>query len=216
VKSEASQVAALMAEALGAIASVLTIVETLAHVTKTIQSCKNAAKESQRLVIELSFIRGLLQAFEDTIEQQGISNANWSVTLNLLDGQNGPLQQFHDFLSHLDARITGISQSKGLVKAKKALEWPFREADTIKVIHAIERYKSLFALALSNDHIALSKAMHVELKSLRTEIIGLQDKFTESAQSLEALTHRTKTMEVDLQHNTNILSGLVRVSEGMS
>lgn len=59
-----------MAEALGAIASVLTIVETIACVTKAVRSCKNAPKESQRLVYELSYLRGIL----DTLKERSKSN----------------------------------------------------------------------------------------------------------------------------------------------
>jgi hypothetical protein len=45
-----------MAEALGGIASVLTVIESVAHVTKIILSRRNASGEARRLVGELSHV----------------------------------------------------------------------------------------------------------------------------------------------------------------
>lgn len=129
---------AVMAEALGGIASVLTIVESLAHVTKSHLSCKNAPKESKRLVRELSYIRDLLTTLKENIQEQESSNTSWSSTLLLLSDRNGFLHQFQKLVAQLDQRIGGPSREHGFSKLKRALEWPFKETETRKLMETIE------------------------------------------------------------------------------
>jgi Cdc6-like AAA superfamily ATPase len=155
-----------MAEALGGVASVLTIVESVANVTKLVLSCKSATKESRRLVRELSYVRGLLTTLEETISEQETSNDTWTSTILLLNDNNGLLHQFEQLLGLLESRIRGPSNERGWKKLKSVLEWPFKEAEALKLIDAVERYKSLIELALENNHIHLSKAIRDDVKDL--------------------------------------------------
>jgi uncharacterized protein with von Willebrand factor type A (vWA) domain len=153
-----------MAEALGSVASVLTIVQTIAYVAKYIRSCKNAPQESQLLVRELSYVRGLLTNLKETIDEQESSHDTGSSTATLLDDENGLLPQFKQLLDVLDLRIGGPSQEKGFTKVTQALKWPFKESETLRILNTVERYKRLFELALNNNHIRLSNAIRDDVK----------------------------------------------------
>lgn len=127
-----------MAEPLGGVASVLTVVESLAYATKTIRACKNTPKESQRLVRELSYVRGLLTTLQETVEEQEASNPIWSKTVLLLQDPNGLLHQFQELLDQLNSRIAGPSTTKGFQKFKNTLKWPFKEPETLEIIDMVE------------------------------------------------------------------------------
>ncbi|KAF2800714.1 hypothetical protein K505DRAFT_228011, partial [Melanomma pulvis-pyrius CBS 109.77] len=159
-----------MAEALGCAASVLTVIESIAHITKYIRSCKHAPQESQLLVRELSYVRGLLTTLQETIDEQESSNDIWSSASILLNDDNGLLPHFQQLLDVLDLRVGGASRAKGFAKVKEALKWPFMESETLKLINTVERYKGLFELALDNDHIRLSQAIRDDVKKLSATV----------------------------------------------
>jgi len=153
-------------ETLGGAASVLTVIEAIATVTKLVLACKSATKESRRLVRELSYIRGLLATLEETVKDHETSNDTRASTLLLLNDNNGLLHQFEELLDLLQSRIYQPSDESGLKRLKSALQWPFKEHEALKLIAAVERYKSLIELALENNHIHLSKAIREDVANL--------------------------------------------------
>jgi hypothetical protein len=182
-----------MAEILGCAASMLTVVEAIAYVTKYIRSCKHAPQESQHLVRELSYVRGLLITLRETIDEQEGSNDTWSSTGVLLNNDNGLLPQLQQLLDVLDLRIGGPSREKGLIKLTHALKWPFKESETLKLLNTVERYKGLFELALDNNHIRLSKAIHDDIKHLSATVKEIRD-------GLSSYSQDVKTLDIRSQH----------------
>jgi hypothetical protein len=62
----------------------------------------------------------------------------------------GPLEQFKGALEQLASRL---EPSKGVKKVGRALTWPFQTEEIKEILSTIERQKSLFDLALQNDHM---------------------------------------------------------------
>jgi hypothetical protein len=52
--------------------------------------------------------------------------------------------QLQELLDRLDCRVTGLSQTSGFRRLKLVAEWPFKEAETLKLIDAVERFKGIF------------------------------------------------------------------------
>jgi hypothetical protein len=175
-----------MAEALGSVASVITIVQTIAYVAMYIRSCKNAPQESQLLVRELSYVRGLLTTIKETIDEQESFNDTGSSITTLLNDENGLLPQ-KQLLDILDLRIGGPCREKGFTKVTQALKWPFKESETLRILNTVERYKGLFELALNNDHIRLSKAIRDDVKQLSSAVQEKRDELILNSQDMKAL-----------------------------
>ena len=203
-----------MAEVLGCAASMLTIVETIAYITKYIRSCKHAPQESQHLVRELSYVRGLLITLQETIDEQESSDDTWSSTGVLLNDGNGLLPQFQQLLDVLDLRIGGPSREKGLKKLTHALRWPFKESETLKLLNTVERYKSLFELALENNHIHLSKAIHNDVKHLSATVQEMKDELSLYSQDMKAIDARTQHVHEEVIESTQQLKLLNLNNEG--
>ena len=67
-----------------------------------------------------------------------------------LNVPTGPLEQFKIALEHLASKLAPVD---GLRKVGKALAWPFQKTEIQDILNMIERQKSLFNLALQNDHM---------------------------------------------------------------
>lgn len=195
-----------MAEVLGGIASVLTVIESVAHVAKDILSCRNASNESRRLVKELSHVRGVLTTLKETIDEN--RSESWSSVLLLLNNQDGPILQLQELVKQLDCRVTGPSQESGLRKAKIVLQWPFREAETLKLIDAVERLKGIFELALECSHIRLSKAIASNVEDIGKDIEHIKQELRSSSQKLDSVDQITQAIQMDVENSIHELQGL--------
>lgn len=205
-----------MAEVVGGIASVLTIVESIAHVTKTLHSWAHATKESWRLVKELSYTRGILTLLKETIEDQDGSNDTSAAPVLLRSDNNGVVYQFQQLLDQLDRRINGPSSETGLRKVKQTLQWPLKESETLKLFSVVERFKQLINLALENDHMRLSREINGNIKVLTGDIREIKDSLHISIQRLESLNSNTGAIHEELQRNSQRIEGLYLTTNTIS
>ena len=138
-----------MAEVLGITASVIAILQISASVVSVLNDVKNASRDSTRILVEISGVQGILSTLRDLVASAE-STETWLSTMRSLDGPNGPLTQFRVALEQLAADLKPLI---GLKKAGRALIWPFKKKDVAQILGSIERQKTLFILALQNDHV---------------------------------------------------------------
>lgn len=163
----------------------IAIIDSTANLIKIIQSCKNANKESKRLVRELSYVRGLLTTLKDTVEDEEKPDDDSTGPGLLLSGDDGLIHQFQQLLDLLDLQIRGPSCEKGFKRVKHVLEWPYKESETTKLIEAVERYKGLFGLTLEDSHIRLSKSMSADLAGISRIVKDVLQETKQSSQELQ-------------------------------
>lgn len=137
-----------MAEPLGIAASIITVLELSGTVITYLSAVKGASEDRQRLLIEVSTIRGLLYSLKDVLEAPQVKDTFKAVT-GMLVTPNGPLEFSRAVLKRLEARLTVVT---GAAKVWKALRWPFDKAEVSDLLTTLERQKTLFSLALGNDH----------------------------------------------------------------
>ena len=130
-------------------ASIAALIQLTGSVIQYLSLVKGAAKDRQRLLSELCNVSGMLYILEDQASQAKQGDA-WSSTLLSLDGPNGPIQQFKTALERLEEKLTRV---EGLRKIVKAVAWPFQKEEITEILNVIERQKTLFNLALQNDHM---------------------------------------------------------------
>lgn len=127
-------------EALGGAASVIAVIQIVGQITSVtynfISGVREASKVLGKLVVELASLSNVLIILQDyTDRNKGF------IALKQLEKT---LRKCAEELKTLHLKLSRT----GLIDKFK---WPLREKDTMRQIDQIERYKSLFALALSAD-----------------------------------------------------------------
>jgi hypothetical protein len=125
--------------------SIITLVQFTGTVIGYINDVKGASEERKRILDELSSTHYLLFLLKDKAEAK-----EWGDTIKSLAIPKGPLEQFKDALERLASKL---APAEGLKKVGRALTWPFQKDDVKYILSTIERQKSLFSLALQNDHV---------------------------------------------------------------
>jgi hypothetical protein len=128
--------------ALGLVASV----DQLLGLTKAVVSnmwqytldVKNAGNNAGKLRREMSTICDLLPSLLDVVGSDG-----HPITSSL----PAAIKEFKIILEEMIPRV-----SEGQVKGMKRLQWPFKKAETDKLLDEISRYKETFILALNVQH----------------------------------------------------------------
>jgi hypothetical protein len=140
-----------MADPLSISASIIAVIQLSGTVIEYLNGVKAASEDRQRLLNEVTSISGFLYFLKDRAEQSQQGNS-WSSTLKSLNGPKGPLEQFKIALERLTSKLAPVV---GLRKAGKAITWPFQKEEIKELLATIERQKSLFSLALQNDHMCV-------------------------------------------------------------
>lgn len=138
-----------MADPLSISASIIAILELTGTVVQYVNDVKDASAERLRIRDQISSTSFLLYMLKDLI-QQAHSSEPWLSRVQSLGVPKGPLEQFKSALEQLALRL---APPKGLKGIGKALTWPFQREEIKEILITIERQKSLFDLALQNDHM---------------------------------------------------------------
>ncbi|KAL9118809.1 MAG: hypothetical protein Q9187_004635 [Circinaria calcarea] len=166
----------------GVVGSIIAIIQLTGTVVQYVRDVKDALKYRDRLLIELVSLCGCLQFLKDTADRaESEPGGQWMITIRLLDGPNGPLSQFKLALETLARHL---KPEVGWRKHAKVLVWPFKEEEVRDILSTIERQKSLFNLAVQNDHAGLSEAIHTKIDQLK----AYQEKRDEDVETTKILS----------------------------
>jgi hypothetical protein len=161
----------IMADPIGATASIITLLDLCVKVLKYLRDVKDGPKDCNRLKMEISSTRGLLETLKETIEDaESAPQEGWSATIRSLNNDEGPLKQLEETLITLHDAFSRAAAAKGLDKISKRFLWPFKKDDAENLIKNVDRQKLLLILALENDHIALSKEIQRDTRTVRDGI----------------------------------------------
>ena len=149
-----SSVLAVM-EVVGALASIGAVVELSGKVfnlcQEYVKTVKNAKGDIIRLRNEVLSVQDILRNVDDRIRTQDSSSL---ATLQILITPDGPLQCCGEELKKVKAKLKeGKKNSRASEFINQALKWPLSAKDVEKVLRDIERYKTLFQLALANEQL---------------------------------------------------------------
>lgn len=135
-------------------ASVVTVIQLSFNVAilshQYIAKVKRSRKEITALIDEVTSLQEVLKILHDHIHEHPDS---LTTAVQTLGGEDGPVQGCNQDLSVL----MGILDLKeGLRGVIERLKWPIREGEIDVIKRRIERYKSLFLLALAVDRMWVS------------------------------------------------------------
>lgn len=144
-----------MGDPLSITASIIAIIQLTQQVIGYVIDVKNSSDDSKRILNELASAHTFLFLLEDKAKRSG---TQWDKTMRSLVTPNGPLEQFKNALELLASKL---GPRKGLKKVKKALSWSFQKREIKEILGTIERQKTLFILALHNDHMYAGSFVHI-------------------------------------------------------
>lgn len=128
-------------------ASITAFLQITAKLVKYLSLVNGAAEDRQRILSELCSINCILYSLQDRATAE---ESSWSLMSRSLSVPNGPLALFKDTLQILVEKLEPV---KGRQKIGKAMAWPFGKDEVHELLSTMERQKTLFILALQQDHL---------------------------------------------------------------
>lgn len=128
-------------------ASITALLQLTGMVIQCLSTVRGACRDRQRIFSELCCINCVLYTLQDQATQKAPLE---SLTFQLLNVPNGPLDQFKETLEIMAKRLTPVH---GWKKVNKAIVWPFEKEEIQGFLTTIERQKTLFSLARQHDHM---------------------------------------------------------------
>ena len=132
-------------------ASIITLLQSVCSAVSVLRSIKHSSNERRRLLLELSSLRGVLEALKELNDENSIEDdPKWTATAASLMEPDGLLNQCKSLIALL---ISKLQPGKGVERISTAVAWPFQSADIKSLLATLERYKQSFSLALVCDHL---------------------------------------------------------------
>ena len=147
-------------------ASIVTLLQLTSTVIKYLSNVRSGPKELQKLRLEVSSVLSILFVLQDQADEAKQDDL-FPSTLDSLNVPNGSLEQFRAVLERLASKL---APAKGWRQIGAAFTWPFEKEEIREILNTIERHKVLFILAQQNDHIALSKVIGNDIKTINKEV----------------------------------------------
>src|SRR6266566_2974105 len=163
-----------MADPIGTTASILTLVDVCAKMIQYIQDVKDGSSERTRLRMEIIATKGILEALVTTVKDAEAAPESWSETIRSINQNGGPLDLLQGVLIALHDELGRAASANRIERASRSLLWPFKKKDVEERLKVIERQKSLLALALDNDHMALSKEIQSDTRAIRGDVVVIR------------------------------------------
>ena len=151
-------------------ASIVALLQLTGTVIRYLSDVRDGPKELQRIRLEVSTIPSVLIMLQDRADQANQDDSFPSL-LRSLDVPHGPFEQFRMALERLESKLAPV---EGWRKLSKPFKWTFEKGEIHEILNIIERQKTMFNLALQNDHIALSKALRVDIETIQIGVDNLQ------------------------------------------
>ena len=203
----------LMADPLSIIGGIAAILQTSSTISSLIKTVKGASEDRQKLLGEINAAAALCQTLLDYAE---IDPRPWTQTFQLLCvSRNGPIEQFRAIVDFLQKKLKpahnleldhkresgfpSVPHRTHITSWAQSLKWPFTKEEVKQTIKEIERLKSLFTVALTNDSVLLTAAMREEVAYVSKGVDVIRDN-QESEKRKQSLA-RLSTIDFEAAHH---------------
>ncbi|KAI9871132.1 MAG: hypothetical protein M1830_003282, partial [Pleopsidium flavum] len=175
-----------MADPLSITAGIIAVLQLTTTAVQYLNDVKDAPKDRQAILIEISTVSGFLHTLKDLAERMQPGDTHMTA-IRSLNVPNGPLEQFKSALERL---VSKLKPGHGLRKVATALTWTLDKAEVNSILLKIERLKGIFLLALQNDHIGLSLAMNEDIVEIKrgVEELKMTERSTQYSSALRWLS----------------------------
>ncbi|KAJ7576447.1 hypothetical protein C8J56DRAFT_1117359 [Mycena floridula] len=166
-------------EAIGFASSVTALAEAASTIFKYIKAVKDGPSDRAELQRSLAGLPGLLASLNAQFDSS-VPNDAWSTEMLKLAAADGPFDQLLKILQKVERKLDLVASRTG--KVIQMLKWPLDKAQVTDLLQQVERVKSFIMLAIQNDHIALSRAIHQDVQQINIRV----DQISDGAQQIQA------------------------------
>ena len=130
-------------------ASLAALIQLSTKVAQYLKEVKSGSEDRIRLRDELRGTNCLLEMLQDRMDDAEFLKKDLA-SIGSLDVPGGPLEQLTKALEQLERKLV---PSHRLKQISKALLWPFSKEELNEIVSTIERQKTAFNLAITNDNM---------------------------------------------------------------
>ncbi|KAL2069357.1 hypothetical protein VTL71DRAFT_15695 [Oculimacula yallundae] len=158
-----------MADPLSITASIIAVLQLTKSVVDYVKDVKGGSDDRIRLRESIwstiSLLEMLKGRFEDASDNDDLSSAAVKMDVEV------PLREMRHILERLVAKLAPASKFD---KAMKKATWPFEKAEVKDMLSSIEAQKSHLALAMQNNHMALTQSIKQDVQGVSASLEGLK------------------------------------------
>jgi hypothetical protein len=136
-------------DGLSVAASIIAVVQITGSAITYLSDVKDAPKECEQCMIELSNLNILLLQLKSHLNESS-SKDPWYSKAQTLNVKDGPLDQYKLALEHLLAKVEPTNKMR---KLTNILMWTFIKGEVASIMARTERLKTLISVALEMDHL---------------------------------------------------------------
>lgn len=166
-------------------ASIIAVLQLSGNVISYLNDVKDAPKESNSILLEVSSVTGLLYTLRNLIDTD--KGDGYLDVVRSLAVPSGPLDQFKAVLEQLSKQLQPVT---GVRKAARVFKWPFKKEEVKELLATIERQKTLFSLAIQNDQVRLSRGIESDVVDIKrmVQLLELQSRSGDDSKMLSWFT----------------------------
>ncbi|KAJ7577668.1 hypothetical protein C8J56DRAFT_365760 [Mycena floridula] len=192
-------------EAIGFASSIITLAEVASTIFKYVKDIKDSPRDRAELQCSLAALPGLPMGLNTQFNSQAPNNT-WVTERLKLAVTDGPFDQLLKILQKVERKLDLAARRTG--KVIHMLKWPLDKAEVTDLLQQIERVKTFIMLAIQNDHIALSRAIHQDVQEINICVGQVAVQATEIASG-------TKQMSGAMhQHMVQVTDELSEIATG--
>ncbi|KAJ7577786.1 hypothetical protein C8J56DRAFT_869577 [Mycena floridula] len=163
-------------EPVGLASSIIALTEAASSIFKYVKDIKDGPRDRADLQRSLAGLPGLLTSLNAQFDNSA-PNDPWLTETLKLAAADGPFDQLLDILRKVENKLHLAASRTG--KVIQMLKWPLDKAEVTELLQQVERVESFIMLAIQNDHVALSRAIHQDVQQMGTHVDNVTAKVAE-------------------------------------
>ncbi|KAK0466742.1 uncharacterized protein EV420DRAFT_1635785 [Desarmillaria tabescens] len=198
-------------EAIGFASALISLVEATATIISYLDDVKNAPVERAQLLRELTALSIFLRTLDSLVQmttEPDTSMAEWLVTVRALNVPDGPFKQLNNLIEDLARKLAPEGSRTFTTRVAERLKWKFSKEKVEDTLKKVERVKSLVMVAVQQDHISLTRAIHEDVTRVGTVV----NQIAQSSTRVERDILRLEGGISGIEGSMEILQGNVKQS----
>jgi hypothetical protein len=157
-----------MAEAVGFVASISTILDSCTSCLKLLRDIHGAPKDQAKLRFTISSVKGVVDELQETTSHaQTAPNISQLKTIPSLVEDGSPLACLQDTLASLEHKLNQIRSAKGFKKVGKRASWPFTKEDIKTTMGVLKLHLKTLGLAFQNDIFLVTQDIYKGVSTIQ-------------------------------------------------
>jgi hypothetical protein len=158
----------MMAEAIGFVASIVTILDSCTSCLKLLRDIHGAPKDQAKLIVVISSVKGVVHELQETtLHAQNAPNISRLKAIHSLVEEGSPLACLQDTLASLENQLNQIGSAKGIKKFGKRAGWSLIKEDIKMTLGVLKLHLKTLGLAFQNDTFLVTQDIYKKVRTIQ-------------------------------------------------